>query len=232
MANIARTENAPRTAPGFGEWPNTKDHRQVPANGSLLGPHRVEGNYSPPISFTLGQDFMPGLDLRQAGTLASGAIRLAWTPASAATGYALAMFGSNGSGDVIIWSSAKSAAMTPALDFLAPSEVKRLIAAGHVLEPTTSECTLPSEVASASPAGMVMAIGYGPEANFAEAPKAPKWVAKARFKTTASLMLGMPQMGGTQGTTPGQPATQPPKKKKKFGIGDVLKGAVGIPSGD
>ena len=68
-----------------------------------------------------------------------------------------------------------------------------------------------------------MEIGYGPEAYFAEAPKAPKWTAKVRFKTTASMMLGMPQMGGAG---EGASQQQPPKKKKKFGIGDVLKGVV------
>jgi len=127
----------------------------------------------------------------------------------------------------VMWSSSKSAATTPMLDYLSPAEVKRLIGTGNVLPPTASECTIPAEVVSASPTGMVMAIGYGPEAHFAEAPKAPKWVAKARFKTTASLMLGMPEMGGMQG--PPQRGNQPPPKKKRFGIGDVLRGAIPIP---
>jgi len=229
MANFARTAKVPHTAPGFGEWPNNKDHRPVPAGGSLIGQHKVEGNYSPPIGFTLAQDFMPALNLRQAGSLPSGAARLAWTTSVTATGYALVMFGGNGSGDVVMWSSAKRAATTPLLDYLPPAEVKRLIGTGHVLAPTVSECTLPAEVAKASPAGMIMGIGYGPEANFAEAPKAPKWVAKARYKTTASLMLGMPDMSEMQGE-PAQPNNQPqPKKKKKFGLGDLLQGAVPHP---
>jgi hypothetical protein len=226
MANHAKVASVPRSAPGFGEWPNTKDSRQVPAAGSLVGAHKIEGNYSPPIGFTLGQDFMPSLNLREAGGMPSGAVRLAWTPAPSATGYALAMFGSNGSGDVVMWSSSKSAATTPMLDYLPPAEVKRLVGSGHVLQPSTSECTLPAEVAKASPAGMIMAIGYGPEAYFAEAPKAPKWTAKVRFKTTASLMLGMPQMGAApEGAPQGQ--QQQPKKKKKFGLGDILNGTLG-----
>ena len=226
MANAARTANVPRSAPGYGEWPNNKDSRPVPASGSLIGAHKVEGNYSPPIAFTLGQDFMPALNLREMGAMPSGAVRLGWTPAPTATGYALTMFGAAQNGDVIIWSSAKSASMAPALDYLPPAEVKRLVGTGHVLAPTISQCVLPTEVAKASPTGMIMAIGYGPEAYFAEAPKAPKWTAKVRFKSTASLMLGMPQMGDASDEAPQQ---QQPKKKKKFGIGDVLKGAVGIP---
>ncbi len=227
MANVARMASVPRSAPGYGEWPNTKDSRPVPASGSLLGAHKIEGNYSPPIGFTLGQDFMPALNLREAGAMPSGAVRLGWTPAPTATGYALAMFGAAQSGDVIIWSSSKSAAMAPALDYLPPAEVKRLVGTGHVLAPATSQCVLPAEVAKASPSGMIMMIGYGPEAYFAEAPKAPKWTTKVRFKSTASLMLGMPQMGEAGDGVPQQ--QQQPKKKKRFGIGDVLKGAVGIP---
>ncbi len=223
MANYARMANIPHSAPGYGEWPNKQDRRPVPVNGSLVGAHKVEGNYSPPIAFTLGQDFMPALNLRELGSLPSGAAQLGWTPAASTTGYALAMFGSAQNGDVLMWSSSKSAAMATMLDYISPSEVKRLIGTGHVLSPQTTQCTLPSEVVKASPAGMVMMIGYGPQAYFAEAPKAPKWTATARFKTVSSIMLGMPQMGGQDGAAPGQPQ---PKKKKKFGIGDVLKGAI------
>lgn len=218
MATYARVANIPHTAPGYGEWPNKRDARQVPASGSLLGAHKVESNYSPPIGFTLGQDFMPSLNLRQLGGTPAGAVRLGWNPAPTATGYALALFGSNQSGDIIMWSSSRGAATAPMLDYLAPGEVKRLVGTGHVLAPTTRECALPAEVAQASPMGMIMMIGYGPEAYFAEAPKAPKWTAKVRFKTTSSMMLGMPNMGDNgDGNAP-----QQPRKKRKFGLGDIL----------
>jgi hypothetical protein len=232
MASMAHVVSGPHSAPGFGRWPNDKDSRAVPAAGSLVGAHKIEGNYSPPIAFSLNQDFMPGLGLREAGALPSGASRLMWQPAPAATGYALAMFGSNEAGDVIMWSSSKSSAMVT-LDYLAPPEVKRLIAAGQVLPPSTSECVLPAEVAAASPMGMVTMIGYGPEANFAEAPKAPKWVTKVRYKTTASLMRGM---GGMMGASDdeaapqqGQQPQQPKKKKRGFGLGDLIGGAIPHP---
>jgi hypothetical protein len=239
MANLAmmgRAATPPQfgQSAGFGEWPNKRDSRAVPAAGSLVGAHKVEGNYSPPIGFSLGQgqDFMPALGLTEAGTLPSGASRLTWRPAAQATGYAIAMFGSNQAGDVIIWTSSKNAASSANLDYLPPSEVKRLVTAGAVLAPTESQCLLPAEVAKASPTGMLMMIGYGPEAHFAEAPKAPKWTARVRYKTTASLMRGMGEMmgGSESGSNSGQPAQQQPKKKKRgFGLGDVLQGATGIP---
>ena len=231
MASMARGVSGPTSAPGFGRWPNDRDSRQVPAAGSLVGAHKVEANYAPPIAFALsaGQDFMPGLGLHEAGALPSGADRLMWQPAGQATGYALAMFGSNGEGDVIMWTSARSAAM-PALDYLSPGEVKRLVASGQVLPPGTTQCVLPAEVAAASPTGMVTVIGYGPEADFSDNPKAPKWTARVRFKTTASLMRGMGQMGaygdGDQAQPQQQQPAQQPAKKKRFGIGDLLGGAI------
>ena len=218
----AHVRSGPTSAPGFGEWPNVQDSRTVPPGGSLVGTHKVEANYAPPIAFNLaaGQDFMPALGLTEAGALPSGAVRLRWNQAPTATGYALTMFGANGSGDMIMWSSGKVGAF-PTLDYLAPSEVKRQIGLGAVLPPTTSECLLPAEVAAAVPAGMVMGVGYGPEVNFAENPKAPKWVAKVRFKTTASLMRGMGGMMGSTDSDEPEPAPQQ-QPKKRHGLGDLL----------
>jgi len=131
FASMAHGQSGPMTAPGFGRWPNQRDSRQVPAGGSLIGAHKIEANYAPPIAFSLGtgQDFMPALGLREVGALPSGAAPLDWQPVQTATGYALAMFGSNSNGDVVMWSSAKTASM-PTMDYLAPGEVKRLVAAG------------------------------------------------------------------------------------------------------
>jgi hypothetical protein len=216
----------PGQSAGYGEWPNDKDSRPVPAAASLIGAHKVEGNYSPPIAFSLsqGQDFMPGLGLHEAGALPSGANRLAWTPAAQATGYALSMFGSSGGGDVVIWSSANKPSAFPNMDYLSPAQVKPLVASGAVLAPTTSQCTIPAEVVKASPTGMVMMIGYGPEALFQDKPKAPTWTVRARYKTTASVMMGMGDMMGDASAQPQQPQQEQPKKKKRgFGLGDLLQ---------
>jgi len=233
MGRMSMHEPTRGDSPGFGEWPNTKDSRPVPASASLLGAHRVEGNYSPAMAFTLGQgqDFMPGLGLREAGAMPSGAERLDWTPAAQATGYALALFG-GGSGqgghDMVIWTSGKGASMFPAFDYQTPAEVRQMIAAGAALPPSTSECMLPAEVSRAVPQGMVMGIGYGPEAAFADKPHAPIWTARVRYKTTAMLMRGMgAEMGAAGNGDQQQVQGQPPEQKKKrhgFGLGDLIQG--------
>lgn len=234
LAKMAQSVSPPTSAAGFGQWPNKKDSRPVPANGSLLGAHKVEANYAPAIGFTLAQDFMPALGLMEGGNTPAGAARLRWTPPASATGFALMASGANAAGETVMWTSSSKAAMMPQLDYLSPAEVKRQIAAGTVLPPSTNECLLPAEVAAAVPVGMVMMIGYGPEVHFAEKPTAPKWTTKVRYKTTASLMRGMSEMmGQSQGAGPqaqqqAEPA-QPPRKKKKFGLGDALKGMSPVP---
>jgi hypothetical protein len=236
MTSMAHVVSGPHSAPGFGRWPNERDSRALPAGGSLLGAHRVQANYAPAIGFNLapGQDFMPGLGLREAGTLPSGASRLMWQATPQATGYALAMFGSNQSGDVIMWSSSNRASM-PAMDYLAPSEVRRLVTAGSVLPPSTSQCALPAEVAAASPFGMVTMIGYGPEVGFSDDPRAPKWTAKVRYKSTASVIRGMGAMMGNegdsqdQGAPPQQRQQQQSKRRGLGGIGGILGGAIPVP---
>jgi hypothetical protein len=240
MGRMATREPTAENSAAFGEWPNTRDSRPLPASASLVGAHRVEGNYSPAIAFTLGQgeDFMPGLGLREAGALPSGAERLDWTPAAQATGYALALFGGGmGGGDIIVWTSAKSASLTPSFDYETPAEARTLVANGAALPPSTSECLLPAEVSRAVPQGMVMMIGYGPQASFSDKPKDPTWTARVRFKTTAMLMRGMGNMGmgGDDGgyAANGQPPQQAqpqqqqqqPKKRRGIGIGDLL-GAI------
>jgi hypothetical protein len=220
-AHPPRLENSA----AFGEWPNSRDSRAVPGTASLIGAHRVQANYAPAIAFNLGQgqDFMPGLGLHEAGMMPSGADRLDWTAAAQATGYALALFGQGGGGDTVIWTSGGSASMFPAFDYETPAEVKRLIAAGAALAPATSECLLPAEVSRAVPQGMVMMIGYGPEAYFADKPKAPTWTTRVRFKTTAMLIRGLGAMGEDAASTdqPQQPQEQP-KKRRGFGLGGIL----------
>jgi hypothetical protein len=77
---------------------------------------------------------------------------------------------------------------------------------------------------------MVMGIGYGPEASFSDSPRAPKWAARVRYKTTAMLMRGMGDMGGDDGgyassddqQQPPQQQAPAPRKRRGIGLGDLL----------
>ena len=77
-------------------------------------------------------------------------------------------------------------------DYLPPSEVRRLIAQGMVMNPQTTECVVPSEVTRAAQFGMLQMIAYGEETDFADPPRPhdPKavwnirWTVKVRRKAT------------------------------------------------
>ena len=198
---VARRVNVPTPpAPGrhktYGDWPNPEQPKSVPDNGSLRGDHAVKGNYSPEIRFALGEahDFMPAAGLK------NSANKLNWTSVAHATGYFTMLYGGTGQDEVVFWSSSEVQEMGGQLmDFVPPAEVARLVKEKVVLPPSTTDCTIPGEVvrrAGGSP--FINFIAYGPEANFVHPPRPsdPKvpweqqWVAKARFKSTASLVLG------------------------------------------
>jgi hypothetical protein len=197
MGRTRHSYGGPTSAPGFGEWPNQKDSRAVPSGASLVGPHKIQSNYSPTIDFTLGQgqDFMSPMTLSDAGAAPSGASQIRWNAVPGATGYALALFGANAAGETIMWSSTKTAGFAN-LDYLTPADAKKAVAAGDALAPSTTQCLIPAEVARAIPMGMVMSVAYGPEVHFAEAPKNPKWAVTVRYKSNGSLMRGMAGMMG------------------------------------
>jgi hypothetical protein len=214
-ANPGRPPSPGRFAT-YGEWPNERTRTQVPPQGSLAGAHSVQGNYSPPIQFSLGpsQDFMGPLNITSQQPTPGGGTRITWNPIPGATGYFAWMMGGMGGGgrrgggddvQMVMWSSSGSASfMGAVMDYLPPSEVKRLVAARAVLPPSASECIIPSEVMQQGAVGMLSMIAYGDEVNFSDPPKPanPKtpWnlksTVKVRYKSTTGTMIGMPGMGG------------------------------------
>ncbi|MDA8107333.1 MAG: hypothetical protein M0015_01720, partial [Betaproteobacteria bacterium] len=190
---------APGRSRTYGEWPNREDAKAVPADASLKGEHVVKGNYSPEIRFSLGegQDFMQAVAL--SGTpLGSGAVDVRWKEVPYATGYFAALYGAQREDEVVMWTSSEEQEMGSALmTFIAPAEVARLVRDKVVLAPQTTECAVPAEVVKKAGAPFLSFIAYGPEANFAQPPRPkdpkipwePKWTAKVRFKSTASLLL-------------------------------------------
>jgi hypothetical protein len=196
----AASPPAPGRAATYGEWPHPLDARPVPANASLKGVHRVQGNYSPDIEFALGEglDFMDRVELAAAPG-PEGAVRVRWNRVETATGYFATAFGAVGE-DAVFWSSSEVQETGGMLmDFAPPAEVARLIRERVVLPPSVTECTVPAEVVKrAGGAALFRFVAYGPEANFAHPPRPkdprqpwePQWAVKVRFKSTASTLLG------------------------------------------
>lgn len=236
-------------APGrnrtYGEWPNERTRTAVPSNGSLVGPHTIQGNYSPEISFMLNaeQDFLGPLNLNTNARNAAGGVDLGWNLVGNAQAYLATAVG-GGRDTVVMWTSSETqAAGFQMPDYLSGGEITRLVANKTLMGPATRSCKVPKEVLDAMPegAGLVQLVAYGGEANFVHPPRPadPKvtwnqqWAVKVRYRSATGGMLGMamPQMpGGRAANYPGAPSGQQPpaQPSKPPSAGDILrKGILG-----
>src|SRR4029079_7004880 len=135
---------SPSRAKTYGDWPNQRDSKAVPASASLKGDHQIKGNYSPDIQFALGegQDFMDRVELATAAR-GAGAVNVSWNAVGNATGYFGMVFGSDGT-DTVIWSSSEMQEMGGSLmNYIPPAEVARLVREKVVLAPSVTNCTVP-----------------------------------------------------------------------------------------
>ena len=195
------TPPSPATAATYGGWPNDRSKSRVPAKGSLVGAHVIKGNYTPDINFTLapGQDFLAPVNLVANKADPSGAVPLAWSGVPGAQAWLAGTMGSGQNGDFIIWSSSDVQAMAMMSDYLAPEEIRRLVAGKVLMPATATSCMVPSEVAKAAPQSMLSLAAFGNEANFshpvrpARAPASwrPDWTVKLRTKSAYTSLLGM-----------------------------------------
>lgn len=227
--------------PTYGRWPNddrANGSRNVPANASLLGAHKVTGNYVPSIDFSLQQDWMQGVNLRQAAA-ASGAVTLSWNAVPGATAHFAQMIGGKddgGTSTMVFWTSADSQTFFSGLsDYIAPSEAARLVGKKQLMPPGQTSCAIPKEVIAASEGGLIGLTSHGPEVNLVHPtrPKDPKvdwvqeWTLKARFVSRAGSIVGMEDMPGSG--SGGATASGKPKCKPDAGTqaGKEAGGAVG-----
>ena len=224
------TPPSPGSGRTYGEWPNDRSSQSIPANGSLVGDHLVDGNYTPDIRFSLSadQDFMEPVQLT--GVADGGS--LGWNAVGGARGYFAMTMGANEAGDMVAWTSSNipiSFGQIP--DILSPTDLERLIRQGVVLPASTTRCPIPSAVQMAAPQSMVRVIAFGGEANFSypARPANPRetWniehVVKVRYTSSASTVLGMDMSDlggdeGREGPDSRQPAPNP---------ADALRGLVG-----
>lgn len=225
----------------YGDWPNGKSRAQVSNSSSLIGQHRIAGNYSPEIAFALNQDFMAPPKVK-ASPAPDGSTPLSWAAVPSATGYyAWAMSAKDGGNDIVWWASSATRQFGGDLwSWLSPATVSRLIGQKIVMPPSQTSCTIPAEVKTA---GGEMMMGFmnafGPEANFAfpERPKdpkvawRPKWTAKVRYRATGNFMPGMPDMAEMmRGQQDDSDNPRPEEKAKpcKPKLGGFLKKAAGL----
>jgi len=213
----------------YGEWPNQRSSKPVPAAGSLVGDHVVRGNYSPEIRFSLapGQDFLAPVVVSGNEAGPSGSVPLAWRPIGGAKAWFVTTMGAAQNGDMVMWSSSEIQAMPMMMANLAQDEIARLVASKVLLPASATRCTVPAEVAKASQSGMLTTTAFGGEANFshparpAKAPASwrPEWTVKLLTKSSYTGLLGMDMaqmMGGrSEADGDGEPQAQTPEKKKK-----------------
>ena len=218
----------------FGRWP-AEDGKYVKPDSSLLGAHRVAGNYSPEINFTLTKDFMAQL---KTGVKAQpgGASLLSWMAVPGATGFVATIFGSKQGpsgemGDMVMWTSSANRQFGGGLsDWLTPAQVAPLVTDKTLLGPQATNCMIPAEVIRDAPDFRFGTLtAFGPEESFAYPPRPtdPKarwdlqWTARIRHRSTTSWMeaAGMPAMGQA-----GQGEQQ---CKPRGGLGGMLGGALG-----
>ncbi len=228
----------------YTRWPTGEDNKSVPANASLLGPHRIAANYSKELAFTLGEDFMPPLEARTAA-ISGGASQLSWKGLTKATGYYAWAVGAKDAGrsgptEVVWWASSKEQAFGgPLWDWISPAGVRKLIAAGTVMPPQQRDCTIPAEVVKATGEGMVVNLqAYGPQADFAYPPRPadakkswnPEWIARVRFRSSTMVIPGMEgMMDGMDRAESGAPeAEAKPAKKKCKGLKGIAERAAGL----
>ncbi len=231
---------SPGNSKTFGEWPNADTRKLVSADSSLLGEHRIAGNYAPEIKFALAQDFMPAIT-GKASPVPGGATQISWNSVASATGYYAWVMSAkaNSKGefqDMVWWSSSASRQFGGALwDWIAPAQVAKLIQQQVVMPPSQTSCIVPAEVTAA---GGDFALGnlyaYGPEANFAYPPRPanaktpwkPEWTARVRYRSNSTWLLNGPDMDAMMNG--GQEAEQPRRKKKcKGGLGGLLGAVTG-----
>ena len=229
----------------YGSWPNDEGKTSVRTDSSLIGAHKVAGNYSPEMTFTLTKDFMGALRTSSAG-MPSGATLLRWNALPEATGYHASLMGGKmdrGSDmrDMVWWSSSMTREFGGGLsDWLSPATVARLVTSRTVLAPATTTCIVPAEVKAAAPDfQMVSLYAYGPEESFVYPPRPanpktpwkPEWTAAVRHRSMTGFLLGMPGMeeaGAENGRNQRQQQCQPkPKKRGLGGLGGLIGGALG-----
>jgi hypothetical protein len=193
----------------------------VPKDSSLQGVHFVHGNYAPEIKFSVDQthDFMDPVEFTSVKGGLADSIKFQWKDIPTAIGYfAMALSHNDKTGETIIWTSSEVQETGFGLmDYLTPSDVKRLVKEKVVMQPDTVSCIIPKGIFRDTEGSMIQFIAYGDELNvvYPPKPKDPKqpwnpiWTAKLRNKSTGMTVLGL------EGEESGRPSRRGREKMRE-----------------
>lgn len=200
-APTVQTPPSPHKGWTYGEWPSADERTTIPKEASLVGEHRIRGNYTIDIPFSLDakRDFMPAVEFSSLQTTSAGTTTLEWKRIPAAIGYFATAMGNDGkSGDMVMWSASEVPENGMALmDYLTPGDVQRFIKDKVVMDPSRTSCTIPP-IFKNSQGAMLQFIAYGEQLDLVHPPKPkdpkqiwqPEWAVKVRLKSTAMAPLG------------------------------------------
>jgi len=185
--------------PGYAVFPNEREQKSLPKDGSLVGEHRVLGegiDESFKFSLSAAQDVMPAIDLHSKGAL-TGSIALSWTSVTNARGYFLHAMASRGD-DIILWSSSDSSDAGMGLfEYLPNAAIERWVKDHTLLAPDVTQCAIAKGILG-NKGGMLRMIAYGGEHHFAYPARPanarvawePEWAVRVRLKSHTMTMLG------------------------------------------
>jgi hypothetical protein len=195
---------------GYDVFPNERDQRSIPRDGSLIGEHQVQGDSVPDsFRFNLGpaHDIMPPIELQSQGGL-SDSVSLSWVPVTNARAYFLHAMGAQGD-DMIFWSSSEVPDTGFGLfDYLSNSTIEKWTTEKVLLATSVTQCSVPKGIMAGRGGGsrrggddagaMLRMIAYGGEHGFVHPPRPtdPKvpwdqeWSVRLRVKSQTMAMLG------------------------------------------
>jgi hypothetical protein len=195
---------------GYDVFPNERDQRSVPRDGSVVGEHQVMGDAIPDsFRFNLGpgHDLMPAIELQSQGGLGDS-VSLSWIPVTNAKAYFLHAMGAQGD-DMIFWSSSEVPDTGFGLfDYLSNSTIDKWTSEKVLLGANVTQCAVPKGIMAGrggssrrggdESGAMLRMIAYGGEHGFVHPPRPtdPKvpwdqeWSVRLRVKSQTMAMLG------------------------------------------
>ncbi len=228
---------------GYAVFPNEREQKSIPKDGSLVGEHRISGDGVPAsFKFVLGpeQDVMPNISLQSSGGL-QDSIALNWGNVNHARAYYLHAMSVQGN-DFILWSSSENGDSGMGLfDYLPNTTIERWTKERVLLHSSVNQCHIPKGILAGSAKGdeggnaaFLRMMAYGGEYNVVYPPRPTdvkvawdqEWSVRLRLKSQTMAMLGQDLTGGMDGAD-NKPQAEPEKPSLIPGAAGLLRGLFG-----